>query len=193
MVGPKLIVGLGNPGSEYAATRHNLGFAVLDGLAGKHGISWRQRLALALVGHGTVQGSRVILAKPQTFMNLSGRSAVLLLRAYGLVPGEMIVVHDDMDLEIGIIRVRRQGGSGGHRGVQSLIEALGSHDFGRLRLGIGRPPEGMDAADYVLQPPSPSEELLVHEMVVEAVLALETLISRGYAETMNRFNRRQVE
>ncbi len=184
---PKLIVGLGNPGQNYAANRHNVGFQCLDTFARGHGIAFSQRLRLALVGQGEVAGVSVTLAKPRTYMNLSGRAVTSLLNQLRLRPDDLIVIHDDLDLPLGQIRLRPRGGSGGHKGMQSIIQALGSQEFVRLRVGIDRP-AGDDVMDYVLGNFSADERPLVEAARQQVAEALLCLLAEGLERAMNRFN-----
>jgi PTH1 family peptidyl-tRNA hydrolase len=150
----RIIIGLGNPGAQYALTRHNVGFWTVDALAQRHGIELRTRRYHSRVGVGTIAGVAVALAQPQTYMNLSGQAAQALLHAYRLTPDQMLVVFDDIWLAPGTVRVRPKGSAGGHNGMKSIIAALGTEAFPRVRIGIGQPPEGVDLADYVLSAPS---------------------------------------
>lgn len=190
-----LIVGLGNPGSEYAAHRHNIGFQVVQALAGAHGLSFSRRRGKARVAEGRVGGRPVLLAQPQTFMNLSGQAVGRLSRVYGIPPERVLVVSDDLDLPLGRLRLRPEGGSGGHKGMRSIIESLGTRDFPRLRVGIDRPPGRMDPADYVLEPFDEDQEPVVAEAVLQAVLAIERWLAEGIVTAMEEFNRplREVE
>jgi len=188
-----LIVGLGNPGPRYAANRHNVGFRCLKRLAIAHDLAFDKRQGQARVALGTVHGRRVVLAQPQTFMNESSRAVVPLARFYRVPPERLLVVYDDLDLPLGTVRLRPEGGSGGHKGMRSIIEHLGSQNFSRLRIGIGRPPGRMDPAAYVLQDFSAEEEPLVAEMLEWAVVAIETWLCEGIKEAMSRHNRRPGE
>jgi PTH1 family peptidyl-tRNA hydrolase len=192
----RLIVGLGNPGAEYARTRHNLGFAVVEALAAEAGADFRRR-GLSLSAHGSLHGEEdLIFAKPQTFMNLSGQAVAELISQTGLQPSDLhnfLLIHDDLDLDVGRIRMKARGGAGGNNGVLSIIDALGTDEFARLKIGIGRPPAGTEAADYVLRPPRGDERALLHEAMERAVEAAQCWISEGLATTMNRFNRPPVE
>lgn len=183
-----LIVGLGNPGSRYARNRHNTGFCCLHRLAKAHGLEFRGRRR-ARIASGTIAGRAVLLARPRTFMNESGQAVAALVRYYRIPLDRLLIVYDDMDLPLGTLRIRPKGGSGGHRGIQSIIDALGSQDFPRLRIGIGRPPEGTDPADYVLQDFSPEEEQTIEETLERAVTAIEIWLTEGIDEAMSRFNR----
>jgi peptidyl-tRNA hydrolase, PTH1 family len=174
----KLIVGLGNPGVRYANTRHNAGFLVVDALA-EH---WNARFAAAHaceLAETRVAGSKVLLQKPQSFMNLSGEAVVPLMRFYKLSAAELLVVQDDLDLPLGRLRLRQGGTAGGQRGVRDIITKLGEERFWRLKLGISRPPPGSDAADWVLRPFAPEEQPLVTAVVGEAVAGIHGLVSAG--------------
>lgn len=187
----KLIVGLGNPGREYAATRHNAGFLVIDCLAHELGLSVGKKLLRSLTGQGQINGEKVVLAKPQTYMNLSGESVGALLRWYKLTTSDLIVIYDDLDLPPGKLRIRGGGGSGGHKGMQSVIEALGTEDFTRVRIGIGRPraPE-FDPVDYVLSGFSEEEAGEMKEVLAQAVEAVLCIVRDGVERAMNLYNRR---
>jgi PTH1 family peptidyl-tRNA hydrolase len=183
-----LIVGLGNPGQEYRNNRHNVGFMVIDRLGQEWGLRLSKLQCKALIGMGSVLGHRVILAKPQTYMNLSGQAVSGLVRFYKLPLENLLVIHDDLDLPLGTIRVRPSGGSAGQKGLNSIIQQLGTKDFPRLRIGIGRPPGRMSPADYVLHDFSAEEQetlALVQERAVEAV---QSFIHLGLEQTMNRYN-----
>lgn len=184
-----LIVGLGNPGPRYTANRHNVGFRCLKRLAVAHGLAFDKRHKRARVALGTVHGRRVILAQPQTFMNESGRAVAPLAHFYKVSLGRLLVVYDDLDLPLGTVRMRPEGGSGGHKGMRSIIEQLGGQNFSRLRVGIGRPPGRMDPAAYVLQNFSAAEESLVEETLEQAVAAIETWLTEGIEVAMERYNR----
>lgn len=182
-----LVVGLGNPGRGYAGTRHNVGWAVADLLAARLRVRWRRAGFAAEVAEGDIGGRRVVLLKPLTYMNRSGEAVAEAARRYGAA-GRVILVHDDLDLPLGRVRVRRGGGAGGHRGVLSVQAALGTREVGRVRVGIGRPPAGVDPADYVLAPFAPEEEAAVGEAVERAAAAVETVVREGFEAAMNRFN-----
>ncbi|MBN1657752.1 MAG: aminoacyl-tRNA hydrolase [Anaerolineae bacterium] len=189
-----LVVGLGNPGATYARHRHNVGFFIVDALARAHGLSFaRDKDARAHVATGQVAGTRVILAKPQTYMNLSGRTAGRLLRAHGVPIECLLVVYDDLDLPLGRLRLRAEGGSGGHKGMRSIQEVLGTQSFPRLRVGIDRPPAGVDPADYVLQPFAASDRPLLDAVVDRAVTAVECWLAEGVTAAMDRFNQPFLE
>jgi len=186
---PYLIAGLGNPGPKYTANRHNIGFRCLERLAAAHDLAFDRRQKRARVALGTIQGRRVVLAKPQTFMNESGRAVAPLVHFYKVPLERLLVVYDDLDLPLGTIRLRPEGGSGGHKGMRSIIEHLGSQEFPRLRIGIGRPPGHMDPAAYVLQDFSTEEETLLDEVLERAVAAIETWLTEGIEAAMERYNR----
>jgi PTH1 family peptidyl-tRNA hydrolase len=183
-----LIVGLGNPGPKYAANRHNVGFRCLEHLVAAHGLSFDKRQKKARVALGLICERRVVLAQPQTFMNDSGRSVAPLAQFYQISPERLLVVYDDLDLPLETLRMRPDGGSGGHKGMHSIIEQLGSSDFARLRLGIGRPPGQMDPAAYVLQDFAADEEPVIEETLKRAVAAIETWLTEGVEMAMSRHN-----
>lgn len=183
-----LIVGLGNPGRRYARHRHNIGFRCLDRLAARHGLVFDRVQNRALLATGRIADRAVVLAKPQTFMNESGRAVAPLVRAYHVPLERLLVVYDDLDLPPGTIRLRPEGGSGGHRGMRSIIEALGSQDFPRLRVGIGRPPGRMDPADYVLQDLSPEEEERFDRVCERVAEAIHCWLTEGIVLAMSRYN-----
>ncbi len=183
-----LIVGLGNPGDRYRSTRHNAGFMVLDELARRWGIAMRSKRWVEL-GQGSFRGDPVILAKPLTFMNISGEAVKRLRRKHHLAPADILVLYDDIDLARGSIRLRAGGSAGGHRGLDSIIGHLGSNEFPRLKLGVGRPPAGREAADYVLERMRPEEAAELQEQVARAADAVETFLAEGAETAMNRFNR----
>ena len=182
-----LIVGLGNPGRSHLYNRHNVGFMAVDRLAARHGIDLKRVQNKAIVGSGRIADRPVIIAKPQTFMNLSGESVGPLVNYYKVPNVNLLVVYDELDIPFGVIRLREKGGAGGHNGMRSLIQHLGN-DFSRLRLGIGRPPGRMDAAAFVLQDFGRDELPLVSEMLSAAVEAIESFVHDGIDLTMSRFN-----
>ncbi len=186
----KIIVGLGNPGRRYERTRHNAGFMAVDELARGLRFDLEQEKYHALVGRGTVSGQDVLLAKPQTYMNESGRSVALALRYTGASPADLIVVHDELDLPLGTVRVKSGGGHGGHNGLRSIADHLGTPEFLRVRVGIGRPPAERDAADYVLSPFTPAEQAAAREAIATAAGAVQAVLSGGLAKAMNAFNRK---
>ena len=184
-----LVAGLGNPGREYAATRHNVGFMVCDELARRHGASFRSKFSgeLAEVRLG---GGRIALLKPQTFMNESGRSVAPAVRFFKTEPSDLLVVHDEVDLEPGRLQARRGGGLAGHNGLRSIAQHLKTNEFLRLRVGVGRPERGdpRPVADFVLSPFS--DDVDVEALVATAADAVETLVRDGLEETQQRFNER---
>jgi PTH1 family peptidyl-tRNA hydrolase len=190
-----LIVGLGNPGAEYAAHRHNIGFRVVEALALAHGLPFSRRKGKARVAEGQIAGQPVLLAKPQTFMNRSGLAVSRLSRMHDIPAECILVVYDDLDLPLGRLRLRPEGGSGGHKGMRSIIESLGTQAFPRLRVGIDRPRGRMDPADYVLEPFDKDQQPLVAQGVAQAVAAVECWLAEGIVTAMDRFNRplREVE
>ena len=183
-----LIVGLGNPGREYAHTRHNIGFRIADQLAKTLGIRFARQQNQAFVASAARNGAKIVLAKPQTFMNLSGMSVSGLVRFFKIPPANLLVCCDDIDLPMGTIRMRASGGSAGQRGMQSILEAFGTKDVPRLRFGVGRPPGRMNAADYVLRNFDDFEEETIPIIVEKAVQAALTFVDSGMTEAMNRFN-----
>jgi PTH1 family peptidyl-tRNA hydrolase len=185
----KLIVGLGNPGNRYEPTRHNLGFRILDRLARLNEVSVDQPRCQALVGEWSCGEEKLVFAKPQTFMNHSGLAVENLLREYGAGTRDLVVIYDDLDLPFGRIRIRPSGGAGGHRGIASIIESLAGAEFNRVRVGIGRPLEGIDPVNFVLQPFG-SEELNQLDAVVDrAAEAVTCLVRDGLKRAMDLYNR----
>ena len=184
-----LVAGLGNPGREYRETRHNVGFMVVDELARRHGVSLKSKFS-AETGNARLDGQRVAFLKPQTFMNESGRSLAAVVRFYKLSPDTLLVVHDDVDLEPGRLQARLGGGLAGHNGLRSIREHLGTHDFLRLRIGVGRPERGdrRPVADYVLSP-FPAD-VDVGAIVARASDAVEVLAREGLEAAQQRFNDR---
>jgi PTH1 family peptidyl-tRNA hydrolase len=184
-----LIVGLGNPGAEYAHTPHNLGFMAVDRLAEIGGLSVRRPECNALVGLGKIDGRPVVLAKPQLYMNRSGGPVKALLEKYGLGPADLVAIYDELDLPWQSLRVRMRGSAAGHNGVKSIIAALGTNEFTRVRLGIhpGRP---VDAAEFDLTPFRRSQQKEVEELVGHAADAVRSILAEGAAKAMTRFNRR---
>lgn len=182
------LVGLGNPGSEYAETRHNVGFHVIDLLALRNNVPVTRHRHRALFGRGMVAGEDCLLVKPQTFMNDSGDAVLRLLLYYHLNPADVIVVYDDLALDLGVIRLRRNGSDAGHKGLRSLIHYLKTPEITRVRLGIGRPPEGGNAINYVLSKFAKSEAEKVEEMVFRAAQAMESCLKDGLDVAMNKYN-----
>lgn len=184
-----LVLGLGNPGARYARTRHNAGFQVVDRVASRRGVSCDRKQLGALVARATVAGREVVLAQPQSFMNLSGQPGVSLRGFYKLTNAEVVVVHDDVDLPFGDVRVKKGGGHGGHNGLRDLIAKLGA-DFVRVRVGVGRPPEGWDTADFVLANFTAAEEAKLDEIFDGAADAVEGIAELGVDAAMQRANAR---
>ena len=188
-----LIVGLGNPGKEYAGSRHNLGFQVVEALSRRLNTGrpvMKHRSLQVLASHGD---NDVVLAQPLTYMNRSGLAVRELLGNYHLSPAELLAVYDDLDLPPGTIRLRKNGGSAGHRGIQSIIDFLGTDEFSRLRIGIGRPPEGMDTPDFVLMRIEEQWEPIFNQAIQTAIEAILLYLDEGIESAMNRYNRRIAE
>jgi peptidyl-tRNA hydrolase, PTH1 family len=184
----KLIVGLGNPGREYSDTRHNIGFMVIDELAKKWGISLNQEKYKGVFGSGVVNGEKVILLKPLTYMNLSGECIRPLMDYYKISIDDFVVVYDDLDLAPGKLRLRTKGSAGGHNGIKSTIAHLGTQEFNRIRLGIGRPQQGRSVVDHVLGAFFKEEMPEVEHSIVQSVDACETWLSHSFVQVMNTFN-----
>ena len=190
----KLIVGLGNPGIEYQFTPHNLGFLTIDRIANNLGIEVRNRQCRALTARATIAGEPVILAKPETYMNLSGISVVELVQEHQVnVTRDLIVIYDELDLPLGAIRIRQRGSSAGHNGMESILGALGTDEFLRIRLGVAPEHKVTDGAKYLLTPFRKAQEEAVDEMLDLAVQAVEVIIKDGPDAAMNRFNRKNEE
>lgn len=185
----KLIIGLGNPGSEYQSTRHNMGFAAIDYISEKQGISVKKSKHQALIGEGTLGGERVVLAKPMTYMNLSGDAVSALARWYKVEPSDILVIYDDMDLPVGQMRLRPSGSAGGHNGMKSIILRLSSDQFPRLRIGIGRK-ENNDTIDYVLGKLNREEQEIQFKLLGDVCDAVELFVKSGIEPAMNRYNRK---
>ena len=188
MTDPYLLIGLGNPGREYKDTRHNIGFMFIDHLAEKIGARGMKVQSKSIVTSGLFEETKLILAKPQTYMNLSGQSVQGLLHFYKIPHTHLLVAHDDLDIPYGTIRIRPTGGPGGQRGMANTIELLGTKDFPRLRLGIGRPPGRMDPKDYVLQDFSKDELKLMPELLSRASDAALEFVMNGLNAAMNKYN-----
>lgn len=182
------IVCLGNPGAQYADTRHNVGFRVADQLAAQHGIDLRRRRLRSVFGRGTIAGRDVLVVKPQTFMNDSGDAARRVVQFFKIAQSDFLVVYDDIALDLGAIRLRPGGSDAGHKGMRSIAAHLGTLDIVRLRLGIGAPPEGMTARDWVLSDFKAAEREQVEDMVARAAEAVEVFLGEGLEAAMNRFN-----
>ncbi len=186
----KLIVGLGNPGARYAATRHNIGWMLLDAFARKHGVAVEQRGFQGLYGElrWGPEAEKVLLLKPLTYMNLSGRSVAQAARFYRVNPADILVLFDDLDLEVGRLRLRAKGSAGGHNGVKSVIAELGTTEFPRLKIGIGRPAPGWEVTDWVLAPFGAEDAAAVAAVLPRAVEAVECFLTDGILAAMNRYN-----
>lgn len=185
-----LVLGLGNPGRRYERTRHNVGFVVVDRLSERWGEAIEKKQFGALVGSARIRSSPAVLGKPQSFMNLSGQPAASLKGFYKLTNDKIVVVHDELDLPFGEVRLKQSGGHGGHNGLRDLQQKLGGNDFLRVRVGISRPPEGWDTADYVLGNWSSDEEAEISDVVERACDAVEAILSDGITAAMNHFNTR---
>lgn len=184
----KLIVGLGNPGRAYERTRHNVGFDVLDALAGRLGVEFRKRLLASVqTAEARIGGAAVLLVKPQSFMNASGPPVASLARKKGVAPQDLVVVVDDVDLPLGKLRIRPKGSAGGHNGLKSLVAHVGSDEFVRVRVGIGRPVPG-EMVDHVLSRFRPEEREVMAEAVARAADAVERIVAEGADRAMNEFN-----
>jgi PTH1 family peptidyl-tRNA hydrolase len=179
-----LIVGLGNPGEKYSETRHNVGFQVVERLAGQADLRFGESKWKAQVCKGALAGQAVVLAKPQTFMNLSGEAVAPLAAYYKVEPENIIVIHDDLDLDCGRIKLAAQGGAGGHNGIKSLIQHLGTRSFSRVRIGIGRPPQFMPVERFVLARFDGHEAPVMAEAVDRAVEAVDLIVAKGLAAAM---------
>jgi PTH1 family peptidyl-tRNA hydrolase len=185
----KMIAGLGNPGRKYAGTRHNVGFDVLDFLAARHRLDWESAPADAMMAKWRASGA--LLAKPLTFMNLSGHAVGELLRYFKIDLPDLLIVVDDVNLELGRLRARAGGSAGGHNGLKSLIAQLGTEDFARVRIGVGRGDARRDLADHVLATFDPDERTVVAETVSRTADAVELFVAEGIGPVMNRFNRKE--
>ena len=185
----KMIVGLGNPGQRYEVTRHNIGFLIIDRIAAQLGVALDKRHRVAQVGLGSIEGKPVVLAKPLTYMNRSGEAVAALLQELGIATDDLVVISDDLDLPLGRIRIRPSGSAGGHRGLASILESLAGLPFCRVRIGIGRPPEGIEAADYVLEPFTAGEREQLSEIVSRGADSLTCLVRDGLDRAMADYNR----
>jgi len=191
-----LIVGLGNPGRGYATNRHNVGFICLSHFARTQGIRFDKKQGRARIGTGEVADSKVVIAKPQTYMNLSGESVSRLIKKFDINLDNLLVIHDDLDLPLGRIRIRHGGSSGGHKGIDSIINELGSQDFIHLRVGIGRPPKNEDTTEssddeiitYVLSDFTPDEKQTIAQVIPRVSEAIYCLLTEGLTAAMNRYN-----
>lgn len=182
------VVGLGNPGRNYSGTRHNVGFETVDLLAARNNINLNKIKFKSIYGEGIIGGEKVILLKPQTYMNNSGMAVLDLYNFYKMPLENILVIMDDTDIEFGTIRIRKKGSDGGHNGLKSIIYQLGNQDFPRIKIGIGKKREGQDLADFVLSKFSKEEKPYIEEAVLNAALAVETIITCGIDNAMNKFN-----
>ena len=185
----KMIVGLGNPGKKYEQTKHNVGFLALDRLANKYSATFKKNTFEAEVAEFFVNGEKILLVKPQTFMNESGRSVGPLLTYFGMDAEELVVIYDDLDLDLGKIRLRQKGSAGGHNGIKSIISHLNTQEFDRIKVGIARPKPGMTVVNHVLSPFAKEDQPLIESSLDKAVDATCDYIERNnFIDTMNRFN-----
>lgn len=187
-----IIIGLGNPTREYEATRHNIGFDAITRLADDYHISLDTKKHKAICGKGMIGGEKVILAKPQTFMNLSGESVRELIDFYKVTKEEIIVIYDDISLDVGQLRIRTKGSAGGHNGIKNIIAHLGSDEFCRIKIGVGDKPRNWDLADYVLARFPKEEEPVVRDALAKASKACETIITEGTQVAMNFYNKKET-
>jgi len=183
-----IIAGLGNPGKQYEGSRHNVGFMTLDALADRYHIEIKEKAHKALIGKGIIEGQKVLLVKPQTFMNLSGESIRSVMDYYKAEPEEFIVIYDDISLEPGNIRIRKKGSAGGHNGIKNIIAHLGTQEFPRIRIGVGAKPERMDLADYVLGHFSKGENEQMETAFQDGASAAVSMMTEGIDAAMNHFN-----
>lgn len=189
----KIIAGLGNPGAEYAGNRHNVGWMFVEALADKLGFSgWKER-ERGLVAEGFIGTEKVLLVRPLTYMNNSGECIGPLMRWYKLEPADLLVVHDDMDIPVGTIRIRKKGGDGGHNGIKSIIAHLGDNNFGRVRIGIGRPLPGWTVVNHVLANFPPEEVPKIRDAIEYLIPAVECIVKEDIDNAMNRFNPKKVK
>ncbi|NIQ93864.1 MAG: aminoacyl-tRNA hydrolase [Desulfuromonadales bacterium] len=185
-----VVVGLGNPGRKYALTRHNVGFMVAEQLAGENGIALKQKKHQGIYGIGRVGGMETAVLLPQTYMNRSGISVKSAITSLGIQPGDLIVVHDEVDLPFGRVRVKNGGGHGGHNGLRSICDLLGSRDFIRVRVGVGRPEGQKDVSSHVLSVFSATEKKELDSVLKGSAMAVETVVRQGAQQAMNEFNNR---
>ena len=184
----KLIVGLGNPGSKYAGSRHNVGFHCIDGIGHDAGVSLSQRRPLAIIGQGRLGQEEVVLVKPRTFMNHSGEAISYLISRFHTPLHDLLIIYDDMDLPLGKIRIRPSGSAGGHRGMESIVGTIRSTNFTRIRIGIGRPPPGMSQIEFVLGAFTPEERPLIGDALVTAQNAVAGVVEHDLDWAMNHYN-----
>ncbi len=183
-----LIAGLGNPSKTYEGTRHNIGFTMIDAIGEKFDIDVTTKKHKALVGRGIIEGMRVILAKPQTYMNLSGESVREIADFYKIEPENIIIIYDDISLDVGQLRIRKKGSAGGHNGIKNIIAQLGTSEFPRIKVGVGNKPEGWDLADYVLSKYSKAEQEALEEAADGVIGAVKLMVMDEIEAAMNRYN-----
>ena len=188
-----LIVGLGNPGIEYAATRHNIGFDMITYLSDRYNISMRSKEGKAIVGKGIIEGQRVMLVQPQTFMNLSGESVHALMDYYKLDIEDLIVIYDDVSMDVGQIRIRAKGSAGGHNGIKNIIQHLGTQEFARIKIGVGKKPEGGDLVQHVLGRFPKAEDGMLRDVFALAEEGLLEMLRGDVSQAMNLVNGRKIE
>jgi PTH1 family peptidyl-tRNA hydrolase len=189
----KIIVGLGNPGTQYRMSRHNIGFQVVERVAQINHISIRTKRFSSLYGTGRINSQQVVLSKPMTFMNRSGEAVKKATDFFHLRVEDIVVIHDDLDLPFGRLRFKRRGGDGGHQGVRSIIERMGGNNFLRLKVGIGRPPQDTDAADYVLDIFDRIEQSLLDQILSQAAESLKDMLLEGVEKAMNQYQKKKTE
>lgn len=189
----KIIIGLGNPGKEYAATRHNMGFMAIDRLADKYGIDIIDLKHKGICGKGMIEGEKVMLVKPQTYMNNSGECVRELMDYYKTEPEDIIIIYDDIDLDPGQLRIRKSGTAGSHNGMKSVISHMGTQIFPRVRIGVGAKPDGWDLADYVLSRITPEADKEIVKGIATAGEAVASILTKGIDEAMNIYNRHKSE
>lgn len=186
-----IIVGLGNPTREYAATRHNIGFDAITRIADDYNISLDMKKHKSLCGRGFIEGEKVVLAQPQTYMNLSGEAVRELKDFYKVSNNEIIIIYDDISLDVGQIRVRQKGSAGGHNGIKSIINHLGTEEFPRIKVGVGDKPRGWDLADHVLGRFGQEDEVVIRETLVRTSNACTCMVTKGIDVAMNQFNKKE--
>ena len=184
-----VIVGLGNPGARYAETKHNIGFITVDYLAEKLGIKMNKIKHKAIIGEGSIGGEKILLVKPQTFMNLSGQSVMDIVNFYKVAASNLIVIYDDIDLPVGKVRIRPNGSSGTHNGMRNIIYLVNNQEFPRVRIGVGKQPDYMDLADYVMTRFNNEERPLIEEAIKRSAAAVEEIVKSGINIAMNQYNK----
>lgn len=184
-----VIVGLGNPGDRYAATKHNIGFITIDYLAEQHSIKMNKVKHKAIIGEGTIGGEKILFVKPQTFMNLSGQSVMDIINFYKVPVSNLIVIYDDIDLPVGKVRIRPNGSSGTHNGMRNIIYLLNNQEFPRVRIGVGKQPDYMDLADYVMTKFNGEEKPLMEEAIKKSAAAVTEIVKSGISNAMNQYNK----